>query len=124
MKCTIVKAESMGDWWVLEREVHDGRHWLEPIEGGASLMYSGRIGNADIEGDSDEWRAIADAIETGKSVSFKRCCAQTFPEGRVALCSPRNSTGETSISAEDAKHLAAEIRRKLMSETAETGSPA
>lgn len=95
-----------GDWYVIERAEHDGRVWLEPIGPNASaLMCSSRIGNADIEGTYAEMVEIARAIKSGGCASFKRCRAETTPEG-VLLCSPRNSLKATLVALPRALALA------------------
>jgi hypothetical protein len=107
-----VKSESLDDWWLIERAQHDGAMWLEPCRGGASLMTSARITNADIEGTSDEMLAIAHAIEQGESISFRRCAAVRVGLG-YALSSPRNSMYAAIVPLLSAQALARDIRAKV-----------
>lgn len=72
-----------------------------------------RINGADIEGDRDEWAAIAGAIEKGLSLRHKRCAAELQSDGTWHFWSPRNSMSPTVVSAHEALHIASEIRRVL-----------
>jgi len=110
---TLRKSEWLDDWYVIERVHHDGRTWLEPMEGGGvALMCSSRLGNADIEGTSDHMRALAAAIDRHERESFKRCAVQPV-EGGWHIWSPRNSIDPSIISDAQAQQLAGEIRRVL-----------
>lgn len=114
MKCTLVQSEATVDWYTIERVEHDGRKWLESTgPGSMALRYSGRISDADVEGTAEEMLAIAVAIEQHENVSFKRCAIGWASDGTAELMSPRNSMRPARITADDAKHLAAEIRRVL-----------
>jgi hypothetical protein len=106
---TLRKSDWLDDWYVIERAEHDGRTWLEPIPGGLAFMCSARLGDADIEGTAAEMLAIADAIETNRSVSFRRCAARREGTGYL-LGSPRNSVKFTAVRLADAMALAAIIR--------------
>lgn len=123
IKCIVVKQEHMGDYWTIERAEHDGRSWMQPLGRNCSAFcVSTRLGepsadsdmhnNADIEGDSREMLAIAQAIETGGQAHFKRCSAVTTEAG-VELMSPRNMRFPVLITHECAKALAADIRAKV-----------
>lgn len=72
-----------------------------------------RINGADIEGDREEWTAIADALEREESKSFKRCAAVKRADGQWELSSPRNSMRPTIISAGQARQLMYTIRGVL-----------
>ena len=117
MKLTLRHCEDMGDWYVIERAEHDGRHWLEPIDGGMSLQCSARFCDADVEGTSSEMLQIAQAIEERREESFKRCAVTVFPiqDGTllVKFWSPRNSREPGQASLAEADALAAEIRTVL-----------
>jgi hypothetical protein len=113
---TLVRSGGLPDWFTVEWAEHENQHWVEPLgPGSAALRYSGRVADADVEGTSSEMAAIADAIENGGSVTFRRCAAVALGDGRYSLFSPRNSQpeGAAVITPEQARHLAAEIRRVL-----------
>lgn len=114
MKLTLVRCEELPDWYVIERAEHDGCEWLEEDgPGQGSLHRSARFSdNADVEGTSDEMRAIADAIERRTSVSYKRCAVAVY-EDRIEFESPRNSRSPGVVSPAEAAGLAEEIRSKL-----------
>lgn len=109
VECVCVKHDSMNDWYTIERAEHDGRHWLEPVDGGHTLMYSGRIADADVEGDGDEMLSIAKAIEDRTSFGANRCAVRVSGN-TVALWSPRNSRNPGHIPLSAADKLAASIR--------------
>lgn len=110
----LVKSESMDDWFVIERAEHEHRGWMEDVDDGdfhyAAYRWSGRISDADVEGTAAEMLAIADAIERGESVHFRRCAALVRPDGGYQLNSPRNSQRYGNITAEEAKRLVISIR--------------
>lgn len=81
-----------------------------------------RINGADIEGDREEWTRVADALDIGESVSFKRCAARRTDQG-WELSSPRNSVSPTRISATEGARLAVEIRRVLDATPVDEGGP-
>ncbi|MGN6107252.1 MAG: hypothetical protein ACTHU0_19245 [Kofleriaceae bacterium] len=93
-----VESSSLDDWWTIEEPVGPGR--------------TRRLCDADIEGDSEEMLAIAEAIEQRGRAAFKRCSVG-FADGACFLSSPRNSTREARISLADADALAADIRSKV-----------
>ena len=110
----LVKSEVLPDWYIVEWAEHDGREWLEPIgEMGLALRRSARVGDADVEGYAHEMRAIAQAIEDGTGVEFRRCAAHTRPDGSVELCSPRNSMEPAVVTRRAALTLVAAIRAML-----------
>lgn len=95
------------------------RRWTieETLEGHWTLFVDGRWpGGASVEGDAEEWLAIADAIRGGVlRVSFKRCGVYPDPDGFV-FWSPRNSVGDRDsqrLTREEALALEASIRATL-----------
>ncbi len=113
---TLKKSDNMGDWYTIERKVHDGKAWLEDVGPGVSrFMLSCRIGAADIEGTAAEMVAIARAIKSGQSAEFRRCAAYARPGG-WALESPRNSEDATFVPAARCQALADEILAVLAQE--------
>lgn len=72
------------------------------------------LSDASVEGTAEEWRAVADALTTGESVSFKRLSAKK--DGNDYLfCSPRNTQGRSArlCGHEQAAKLAEAIYRVL-----------
>lgn len=69
-----------------------------------------RINGASIEGNAAEWLSIADSIERGEYVSFKRASFDKQKDGSWLVSSPRNSTSATRLTAEDVAELPAVIR--------------
>jgi hypothetical protein len=112
VKLAIVHSEHMGDWWTIERAEHPNERWMKPTQYGASLMYSGRISDACVEGTSYEMLELAHSIENNISESFKRCAVEVT-EGGFLFSSPRNSQEPGWVSTARAKELAAEIRAKV-----------
>lgn len=112
MKLTLKKSKYMDDWYTIELAEHENKYWSEPTEYGSTLMYSGRISDACVEGTAEEMLAIADAIDNKTSVSFKRCAVNiTYSE--VRFRSPRNSKKDGIVSHAEASELAAKIRLKI-----------
>lgn len=113
----LVKSDSLGDWYVIERAEHEHRGWMEAVDDGEyshlAYRWSGRISDADVEGTAAEMTAIAEAIESGQSVSFRRCAASAQEDGSYHLESPRNSQRAGIISADHARRLALSIREVL-----------
>lgn len=68
---------------------------------------------ASIEGDAQEWAAIAEGIRTRTTTSFKRVRVGFAAGGKALLCSPRNSMNDTILSLEESDALATEIDRVL-----------
>lgn len=98
------------DWYTIERANHANRVWLERTGPNSSaIRYSGRLGNADVEGTLEEMRAIGEAIRARKSVEFRRCAVEVFEDGSVALWSPRNSVERGFVTLARADHLADQI---------------
>ena len=98
------------NWYTIERAEHDNLQEIRQ-DGPNSyhFYYSGRIGNADVEGDASEMFAIADAILNGRDTAFKRC-AVCHVAGGVEFSSPRNTIDAGPvIPVEDAKDLARQI---------------
>lgn len=116
MKIALVKSDSLGDWYTIEKAEHENRHWMASVDIGGypcmSLMYSGRISDACVEGTAAEMLAIAEAIERREEESFKRCAVDARTD-RVEFWSPRNSQRHGIVSREAADELAAQIRREL-----------
>lgn len=109
MDLALVKADSMEDWYTIERSDHDGREWFEQTGTNCfSLRASCRISDACIEGTSLEMLSIANAINEQKSVSFRRC-AVSFEGGKVCFWSPRNSSYPGVVSVAEAEELADKI---------------
>jgi hypothetical protein len=109
----VVKSEHMEDWYTIERAVHDNVRWEKRVKYGTSLMYSGRISDACVEGTAYEMTEIAAAIENGESVSFRRCAARFTKDGYM-FSSPRNSQRPGFVSHAFAKKLAKDIRAKVV----------
>lgn len=117
MKLTMRKSVYLNDWYVIERAEHDGRTWPKPIDGGFALCMSSRFSDADVEGDADEMRGIAGAIESGGEYHAKRCAVDAT--GDVAMFwSPRNSQKRGEVPMSDAVALAVEIRKAFAAEVA------
>jgi hypothetical protein len=113
-KLTLIKGDSP-DWYLIEWAEHAQQHWLERTGPNVlALRWTGRISDADVEGTAAEMLAIAEAIERGESVYFKRC-AVSVDGNRYTLSSPRNSQDPGIISRAQASQLVAEIRRVLAS---------
>jgi hypothetical protein len=132
IKCIVVQQKHMGDdYWTIERAAHDGRKWMQRLGPySQAFCLSSRLGepsadpkqhnNADVEGYGSEMLAIAHAIEHGllhgpgpsAIASFTRCEARVTEDG-VELMSPRNSRFPVTISHDNAKQLAADIRAKV-----------
>ncbi len=114
MKLKLIKAFLNDDWYTIERAEHENRRWMEPRQIGdmhfTQCMYSGRICDADVEGQLYEMVAIADAIRNRLNESFKRCSVE-FDEtnNTYKLCSPRNSEEEAVVTLEEADDLASQI---------------
>lgn len=114
-KLKLVEAETLHDWYFIERAEHDGREWLEQVGPNTSVLRSSsRICDADIEGSGFEMLTIASAIKDRRSINFKRC-AVDFKEGNVVeLWSPRNSQHTRGrVSLAEADELADEIIAEL-----------
>jgi len=114
---SLVKADSIADWWLIERKEHDGRSWFAPAHGGMSFMRSARISDADVEGPGAEMLDIAEAIEKRSSESHRRCSVSFTADGFL-FCSPRNSQVEALVSVEAADDLARQIRASITKEGA------
>lgn len=105
---TLETGECIDDWYIIEKAEHDGREWLEPFPGGASLMLSSRISDADIEGTGSQMLALAKAVLAGRAFHAKRCAAEPV-ENRWELWSPRNSQERGSVPDAVARRLAEKI---------------
>jgi hypothetical protein len=112
VRVVVVKSENMGDWWTIERAEHKHERWMKPTEYGASLMYSGRISDACVEGTAMEMIEIAAAIENCTDVSFRRCAVSCTKDG-CWFESPRNSQHPGYIHRDQALELAKDIRKKV-----------
>ena len=110
---TLVKSDSLDNWYTIEWAEHDNREWLEPTEYGFRFMMSARPSDACIEGTAEEMLAIASAIELREQCVFRRCAVYPNGMGRVALDSPRNSSYPAVVSLAVADALVAAIRATL-----------
>lgn len=117
----IRKSEWLDDWYLIERAEHDGREWMEKVEGGMALRKSSRISDADVEGSAAEMLAIADAIDKRTAFYAKRC-AVNAEEDQVRFWSPRNST-RPGKSSRDAADALARLIRTVVAFTAKGGDP-
>lgn len=108
---TCRKFAVLDDWYVIERQDHDGRYWTEQREDGASVLCcSSRITDADIEGNCNAMARIADAIDNNGKFSAPRCAVDATGS-HVFLMSPRNSTYAAIVPKDKAAALAARIRQ-------------
>lgn len=112
MKLKLIHQEDMGDWYTIERAIHDNRHWIETKEEQDlkvhNCMYSGRICDADVEGTLQEMVDIAWAIKRRGEESHKRCSVKFIGDG-FEFDSPRNSQQTGFASIEEADDLAEQI---------------
>ncbi len=93
MSLSLDKCGDDWDWYALHRN-------------GANIQW------ASIEGDADEWRQVADAIEKFESISFKR--VSFVKDGNMWLVSsPRNSMAPTLISTIEVRDLVPVIRAAI-----------
>lgn len=113
VRAIVVRSDSMEDWWTIERVSHENVRWMKPVQYGSTLMYSGRISDACVEGTSMEMLEIAAAIENGEDESFKRCAVRKV-EGGYEFSSPRNSQRPGFLSLEASRELARDIRAKVV----------
>jgi hypothetical protein len=113
VRAIVVRSEHMTDWWTIERAEHPNARWMKPVEYGSTLMYSGRISDACVEGTSMEMIELAAAIENGESESFKRCAVQKV-EGGYLFSSPRNSQHPGFLSLGRSLEVARDIRAKVV----------
>jgi hypothetical protein len=108
------KSDWLADWYVIESNAvpvfGEEPLYLDGRLIGSSLTSTARISDADVEGTGDEMLAIADAIERGEPVGFKRCAVKPIEGGGFALRSPRNSQEPGAITAKQAAGLVASIR--------------
>lgn len=103
-------------WFTIEKAEHENEHRLIPDAYGASLWYSGRIADADVEGTAEHMLAIAQAIIEKRDHDERRCAVEMLMDCKsVAFYSPRNSRdgGEGVVLYADALALAHEIIEKL-----------
>jgi hypothetical protein len=109
------------DWWIVERAIHDGREWEEYSDDGMSAFScrSARIVDGDIEGPGYEMRAVAQAIEQDRSVRFKRCQV-TWTASGYLMSRPKGGSAPVLVSHDIARHLAADILRKIGHEESST----
>jgi hypothetical protein len=129
MELTIRKSDGLDDWYLIERAVHIQRTWDEhyTTPGGMGVSFyctSARIcgegygdtppgHSADVEGTCLEMLAIANAIELGDAVRFKRCGVDARSEP-VRISSPRNGNGfDAEVTRAEALDLARKIREML-----------
>lgn len=104
----VLQETDIPDYFVIVREKHDGRTWLETRECDgytcSQFMSSERlVPDACIEGPLDHATALALAIKARTSAHFKRCAVQVNDD-RVLLWSPKNSStyAEVPLSVADA----------------------
>ena len=112
MKLTIRKSDNLADWYLIERAEHDGRTWLERVEGGLAMRASARFSDADVEGTAEEMRDVADAIQRGTYAEHVRCAVDARGD-LVLFHSPRNSQTRGIVDHVEAVALAVEIRALL-----------
>jgi hypothetical protein len=115
MKLKLRKCDD--DWYVIERNDHDNRTWIENITAiddgddynSSRLMKSSRLSpESDIEGSLSEMLALASAILDFRSIKFRRCAVEA--QGNIfAFWSPKNSEYKTFVTFYDAKDLANQI---------------
>ena len=109
-----IRPSSIDNWWVLERLEHDNKIWQESTEYGSRFCTSGRLEKTtDIEGESEQWKEMAEAIKKGTEYSARRCSVKCLSYG-VELESPRNSSEPTLVSWDSAIFLMKEIEKKLL----------
>lgn len=109
-KLILVKSEFLDNWYVIERAEHEGIERADQVGPNSyTLFCSSRISDADVEGHLDQMVALADAIESSGSVSFKRCAVR-IENDRAFFWSPRNSRREGETSLACALELAKQIR--------------
>jgi len=104
-----VKSVAIGNWYTIERAHHEGRTGIRRTSYGMVVWCSARISDACVEGPAHEMLAIADGIDAGCDVEFRRCSV-TFVADGVLFESPRNSQRPARVSMASAKALAARIR--------------
>lgn len=108
----LVKSDSLDDWYLIERAVHENKEWYDEGESHgykfSSYQHSGRISDACVEGSLEEMKAIAEAIRNRTKFSAKRC-AVYIENNRAFFYSPRNSQKHASVPLEFADKLAEEI---------------
>lgn len=113
MKIKLVKFDYLANWYTIERADHANKSWLEEDkDGNLSSRYSGRIGDADVEGPAGEMVGIAEAIRKRGKAEYKRCAVEVFGK-TVEFWSPRNSRRRVRCSIEEADELASQIEREL-----------
>ncbi|RLA42179.1 MAG: hypothetical protein DRQ64_00355 [Gammaproteobacteria bacterium] len=100
------------DWWTIERAEHEDHHWSEPIQYGVKLMYSGRISDACVEGNSEHMVSIAEGIRNRSGHSEKRCAVEIEGD-RAFFHSPRNSQDRGSVPLLVAEALADQIEEAI-----------
>lgn len=105
---TLVECNALDDWFIIEKAHHEHEMWMENTGYGMRLMHSGRISDADIEGDSAQMLGIAKAILDGASYSAKRCAVDCSGD-KAEFYSPRNSQIIGSVPREKALSLANQI---------------
>lgn len=108
---TVCAADSIPDWWIIERRHHRHEYKIEQHDGYQSMLWSGRVSDADIEGTSEEMRWIAGAITARKSIGFNRCAVDATNTDGVRLWSPRNSQEVAIVSFDVADELARQIAK-------------
>lgn len=96
------------DWWTIERKEHPNKHYVERTDYGTALRYTGRISDADVEGNSEEMMGMADGILNKKGYQANRCAVGIEGES-VFFCSPRNSQTRGEVPLKVAEALANQI---------------
>lgn len=114
MKIKLNKCDHMADWYTIVRAEHDGREWWEAVgENAYSYSMSERLSpEACIEGNREEMREIANAINCGGAVSFKRCAVR-INDGVAYFWSPKNSERDAAVPLDDAIEFADQVLREL-----------
>lgn len=122
IKLNLRRSDWMGDWFVLEREVHDDGDYemVAPDDiskdgriMAASHMPSSRVGDADVEGTAEEWAGMLAALRGGGSYSAKRCAVRPVERRGAAVWSPRNSRELSVLDKETVDYLVPKIEATL-----------
>ncbi len=109
MKLSLVGKDN---WFTIEKAEHEYKYGIGRNEYGMCMTWSGRISDADVEGDREEMLGIAEAIENRSGYSADRCAVEIQGD-EAHFCSPRNSLKDGVVPLADADELAKEIRAKL-----------
>lgn len=110
---TLVKCDLIGDWYTIERKVHDNSEWWEITSPNSRhLMMSKRLNpEACVEGTLEEMSTIAQAIKSRTCISHKRCAVE-IRDNVAYFWSPRNSEKRSFVPIVDAEELAEQIEKE------------